>query len=242
MSITPMELATAYAPFSNGGFSVQPIFITKVLDRDGKIIYEQPTVKKQVLDSENISLTTHMLKDVVNYGSGRRARVKTSNGHFIEQGGKTGTTNDYKSAWFAGVTPEYVTTIYFGYDDNTSMPSSASGGSLAAPLWGEYYQAMINRGVYSPGEFEFIKKHIRNRDLVSRTIDLRNGEIGMAYGDYRRTALFKKGQVPENFTDRFHWDIKNIFANDDESEEDKKIIKEKDKTRKKSKSFFRDLF
>ena len=136
MSITPMELATSYAPFSNGGYSVQPIFITKIEDKNGNVLYEQPVVKKQVLDSENISLITHMLKDVVSYGSGRRAKVRTVNGKYAEQGGKTGTTNDNKSAWFAGVTPEYATTVYIGYDDNTSMPSYASGGSIAAPLWG----------------------------------------------------------------------------------------------------------
>ncbi|WP_320046376.1 PBP1A family penicillin-binding protein [uncultured Ilyobacter sp.] len=242
MSITPMELATSYAPFSNGGYSVQPIFITKIEDRNGNVLYEQPVVKKQVLDSENISLITHMLKDVVSYGSGRRARVRTVNGKYAEQGGKTGTTNDNKSAWFAGVTPEYATTVYIGYDDNTSMPSYASGGSIAAPLWGEYYQAMINRGVYTPGDFEFIKENLKNKTLVSRTIDLRNGELGSPSSEYKRTALFKKGQVPDGFTDNIYWGIKNMFGNNDEpGEAENKEDGEKSK-KKKSRLFFRHFF
>ncbi len=240
MSITPMELATSYAPFSNGGYSVQPIFITKITDKKDNVLYEQPVVKKQVLDNENISLITHMLKDVVSYGSGSRARVRTTNGKYVEQGGKTGTTNDYKSAWFAGVTPEYATTVYIGYDDNTSMPSSASGGSIAAPLWGEYYQTMINRGVYSPGEFEFIKSNIKNKTLVSRTIDLRNGELGSPSREYKRTALFKKGQVPDGFTDNVYWGIKNMFGSKDEPAEDEK--EKENKSKKKSRIFFKHFF
>ncbi|WP_319370891.1 PBP1A family penicillin-binding protein [uncultured Ilyobacter sp.] len=242
MSITPIELATSYAPFSNGGYSVQPIFITKITDKKDNVLYEQPVVKKQALDNENISLITHMLKDVVTYGSGSRARVRTLNGESVDQGGKTGTTNDYKSAWFAGVTPEYATTIYIGYDDNTSMPSNASGGSIAAPLWGEYYQTMINRGVYSPGEFEFIKTNLRNKNLVSRTIDLRSGELGSPSREYKRTALFKKGQVPDGFTDNVYWGIKNMFGNNDEPVENKKDEDEEKIKKKKSKPFFRRFF
>jgi len=242
MSITPMELATSYAPFSNGGYSVQPIFITKIEDRDGNVLYEQSIVKKQVLDSENISLITHMLKDVVSYGSGRRARVRTANGKYAEQGGKTGTTNDNKSAWFAGVTPEYATTVYIGYDDNTSMPSYASGGSIAAPLWGEYYQAMINRGVYTPGDFEFIKENLKNKTLVSRTIDLRSGELGSPSREYKRTALFKKGQVPDGFTDNLYWGIKNMFGNNDEPVEDEDNKDGEESKKKKSRLFFRHFF
>lgn len=240
MSITPMELATSYAPFSNGGYSVQPIFITKIEDRNGNLLYEQSVVKNQVLDNENISLITHMLKDVVTYGSGSRARVRTINGKSVEQGGKTGTTNDNKSAWFAGVTPEYATTIYLGYDDNTSMPSSASGGSIAAPLWGEYYQTMINRGVYNPGEFEFINANLKNKTLVSRTIDLRSGELGSPSKEYKRTALFKKGQVPDGFTDNIYWGIKNMFKSNDESVEEE--VDGEKKNKKKSRLFFKHFF
>lgn len=242
MSITPMELATSYAPFSNGGYSVQPIFITKIEDRDGNVLYEQPVVKKQVLDSENISLITHMLKDVVSYGSGRRAKVRTANGKYAEQGGKTGTTNDNKSAWFAGVTPEYATTVYIGYDDNTSMPSYASGGSIAAPLWGEYYQAMINRGVYTPGDFEFINENLKNKTLVSRTIDLRTGELGSPSREYKRTALFKKGQVPDGFTDNLYWGIKNMFGNKDDQVEDGDNEDGEKSNKKKSRLFFKHFF
>lgn len=242
MSMTPMELATAYAPFSNGGYSVSPVFITKILDKNGNLLYKESHEKKQALDSESISMTTHMLKDVVAYGSGRKARVRTVRGSSIEQGGKTGTTNDSKSAWFAGVTPEYATAVYIGYDDNKSMPSSYTGGSMAAPLWGKYYQAMINKGIYSPGEFDFIKEHLKNRDLLSRSLDLRDGEIGIAPKQYERTALFKKGQISENISERFYWGIKNIFGNNEPDYDDEEIQEKKNKTPKKSRRFFKRFF
>ncbi|GLI56575.1 penicillin-binding protein [Propionigenium maris DSM 9537] len=197
MTTTPQELATAYLPFSNGGFEVEPIFITKILNRDGQILYERQVKRRRVFESTDVSLIVHMMKDVVANGSGRRARVVGRDGSPIEQGGKTGTTNDFRSAWYAGITPEYVTTLYVGYDDNSSMSPGYTGGSLAAPLWRNYYQRLINKGIYKPGRFEFMEEHIRKGDLVLVDIDSRTGLAGEPTTGSRRTGLFKKGQEPQ---------------------------------------------
>ncbi len=197
MTTTPQELATAYLPFSNGGFEVEPIFITKILNREGQILYERQVKRRRVFKSEDVSLLVHMMKDVVANGSGRRAGVVGIDGSPIEQGGKTGTTNDFRSAWYAGITPEYVTTLYIGYDDNSPMSPGSTGGSLAAPLWRSYYQRLINKGVYKPGRFEFMEEHIREGDLVLADIDSRTGLAGEPTTGTRRTGLFKRGQEPQ---------------------------------------------
>jgi len=157
LSASPLELATAYIPFANGGYALQPSFITKIVDVDGNIIYENEKLEGvEVFDSIDTSLMTYMLEKVVKFGSGKRAKVHSRHGFPVDQGGKTGTSNDYKSAWYAGITPDYVTVVYMGYDDNTPMPAGSAGGSFAAPLWGSYYQAMIDKGIYMPTKFEFI--------------------------------------------------------------------------------------
>ncbi|WP_319370820.1 transglycosylase domain-containing protein [uncultured Ilyobacter sp.] len=213
MSMSPLDLATAYLPFSNGGYKVKPIFISKVLDRYGNVLYESTVEKEKIFDSDNISLIVHMMKNAVNNGSGRRARVTDKNGNGIEQGGKTGTTNDYRSAWFAGVTPEYVTTLYIGYDDNSSM-ENATGGGAAAPLWGEYYQRIINTGTYTPGEFQFMEEQIENGNLVTASIDSRTGLLGDSSSISIRTGLFKRGQVPVESNRSYFSSFGDFFTGD----------------------------
>jgi penicillin-binding protein 1A len=214
MSMSPLDLATAYLPFSNGGYKVKPIFISKVLDRYGNVLYESPVEKEKIFDSDNVSLIVHMMKNAVTNGSGRRARVTDRDGNYIEQGGKTGTTNDYRTAWFAGVTPEYVTTLYIGYDDNSSMENSTGGGA-AAPLWGEYYQRMINAGAYNPGEFQFMEEQIENGTLVTANIDSRTGLLGDSSSISVRTGLFKRGQAPVESNRSYSKGFGDFFKSDD---------------------------
>ncbi|ADO82582.1 transglycosylase domain-containing protein [Ilyobacter polytropus] len=213
MSMSPLDLATAYIPFSNGGYKVKPIFISKVLDRYGNVLYESPVEKEKIFASDNVSLIVHMMKNVVANGSGRRARVTDKDGNFVEQGGKTGTTNDYRSAWFAGITPEYVTTLYIGYDDNSPM-KKATGGGAAAPLWGEYYQAMINKDAYTPGEFQFMEDHIENGNLITANIDSKTGLLGDSSSISIRKGLFKRGQVPVENNSSYSKGLESFFIGD----------------------------
>ncbi|WP_319205445.1 transglycosylase domain-containing protein [uncultured Ilyobacter sp.] len=213
MSMSPLDLATAYIPFSNGGYKVKPIFISKVLDRYGNVLYESPVEKEKIFASDNVSLIVHMMKNVVANGSGRRARVTDKEGNFVEQGGKTGTTNDYRSAWFAGITPEYVTTLYIGYDDNSPM-EKATGGGAAAPLWGAYYQTMINSDAYTPGEFQFMEDHIENGNLISANIDSKTGLLGDSSSISIRKGLFKRGQVPVENNSSYSKGLESFFIGD----------------------------
>lgn len=209
MSMSPLELATSYLPFSNGGYKVKPIFISKVLDRYGNIIYESPVEKEKIFDSSDVSLILHMMKNVVSNGTGRRARVKDKNGNYIEQGGKTGTTNQSRSAWFSGVTPEYVTTIYVGYDNN--VPIEKVTGSSLTPIWGKYYQNLVDNDIYTPGKFQFLEDHMKNGDLVSRNIDSRTGLLGDSSSISVREALFKREQLPLETNSKYSRGLDRFF-------------------------------
>ena len=210
MSASPMELAAAYLPFANGGYAHTPSFITRVEDKHGNILYEREDSENiKALEEIDVALTTYMMKDVVNNGSGRGAKVTSKMGFPIDQGGKTGTSNDFRSAWYAGFTPDYVTVVYMGYDDNTPMPKGSSGGRMAAPLWRNFYQKIIDEKIYSPTSFEFLEENIMRGELVERRIDLRNGELVRAPKEYRRDVLFKKGQVLERVVTKFFREVKN---------------------------------
>ena len=212
VSSNPLQLATAYLPFSNGGTAYIPSFITKIEDVDGNILYERKEVEgHEAFDPINTSLITYMLEDVVNFGSGKRAKLHSKRGFDVEQGGKTGTSNDYKAAWYAGFTPDYVTVIYMGYDDSTSMPNGSSGGTLVAPLWKNFYQQMIDEDIYTPTKFEFIKENTDNDELVYRDMDIRSGKIQRTPKEFRRTILMKKDQAPKTFTEKIWNGFKGWF-------------------------------
>jgi penicillin-binding protein 1A len=211
-SASPLELAASYLPFANGGTAHRSSFITRIEDTDGNIIYENEDLEGvEAFDPINTSLMTYMLEKVVKYGSGRGAKLHSKHGFNVDQGGKTGTSNDFRSAWYAGFTPDYVTVVYMGYDDNTSMPNGSSGGRMAVPLWKDYYQTMIDKGIYTPASFDFIDENIQSGELVRRNIDLRSGEVKRAPKEFRREVLFKKGQVPDTITEKIFKGIKGWF-------------------------------
>ncbi|MGB6128656.1 MAG: PBP1A family penicillin-binding protein [Psychrilyobacter sp.] len=211
-SASPLELATSYLPFANGGIAHKNSFITRIEDTDGNIIYENEELEGiKIYNSIDTSLMTYMLEKVVEYGSGRGAKLHSRLGFDVDQGGKTGTSNDFRSAWYAGFTPDYVTVVYMGYDDNTPMPKNSSGGRMAVPLWKNYYQTMIDNNIYKPTSFDFINENIKNGELVSRNIDIRSGEIKRVSKEFKREVLFKKGQVPDTITEKIFKGIKSWF-------------------------------
>lgn len=190
ITLSPYELAKAYIPFSNGGYTVEPIFITRIEDKFGNIIVENKIKKERVFDRENVAQLVHIMKSAVQYGTGRAAYVG------IEQAGKTGTTNDYISAWFAGFTPDLVTTMYVGYDNNKSMGSGMAGGNIAAPICGKFLRTIVDNGTYKPKRFTFIDNLVEDKSMVYKEIDLKNGLIADSSTLEKRTALFKSEMSP----------------------------------------------
>jgi membrane carboxypeptidase/penicillin-binding protein len=135
--VTPLELATAYAPFANGGLRVQSRLVRRIEAGNGKVLYTQEEVPAvRVLDERDAYLVSSMLRAAVDYGTGSALRSYGVRGIVA---GKTGTTNDGADVWFVGYTPTVVAAFWFGLDQRRSLGSNASGGRLAAPAWAEFY-------------------------------------------------------------------------------------------------------
>lgn len=129
--MTLMDLTTIYAVIWNSGMSVRPYSITKITDPSGAVLYERnPSDPMQILQPQTVSHMTQMLSAVVTSGTGRRA---AASGHVI--GGKTGTSNNNRDAWFIGATPELVIGVWMGNDDFSPMSSKITGGTIPAEIF-----------------------------------------------------------------------------------------------------------
>ena len=150
-----------------------------------------------------------MLKNVVSNGIASRARVYDKQGRPIEQGGKTGTTNQNRTVWFVGITPEYVTVSYIGRDDNKPMYGKITGGSAVAPMWAKYYQTLINKGYYTPGKFEFLENAIETGDLVKQNIDIYTGLLD---GPNSKEIVVRKGRLQVESSEKYRNGIASVFG------------------------------
>ncbi len=130
LSVRLIEMVRAYASFDNYGLLPKPIFITRVVNRYGKVIYDNEPQLKRVANTIDAFILTGMLKNVIGYGTGRKARVIGR-----PLAGKTGTTNDYKDAWFIGFSPDLVCGVWVGYDNNRTIFRGATGARAALPIW-----------------------------------------------------------------------------------------------------------
>ncbi|MGL5278410.1 MAG: transglycosylase domain-containing protein [Cetobacterium sp.] len=188
---TPLQVAQSYAVFANGGYSIKPFYVIKVSDKFGNTLYEAKPQIEQKFESADIALMTNMMKNSVKQGTSRSAQVKINNVP-IEQGGKTGTTNNSRTVWYSGMTPDYVTTIYVGYDNNDPL-YKATGGGVAAPLWKNFYQEIIEKGYYTPTTFTFLDNHVKNGDLTYQELDPISGLLNGSPSD--KTFLLRRGRI-----------------------------------------------
>jgi len=188
MSITPIEITTAYAAFSNGGYKIDPIFITKIEDKDGNVIFEAEPKQEKIFEPEDVALVVKMMENAAIYGSGYASNIG------ISQAGKTGTTSDYTDAWFIGFTPNLVTSIYYGFDNNKPMKSGMTGGDVAAPVWGKYMLKLVGKRIYKPVRFKFMDKLVSKGKLFYSAIDLDTGKAATLESTRIRTLLFKPGK------------------------------------------------
>jgi penicillin-binding protein 1B len=130
--LTPMEVATAYTMFVNGGV-IKPLRgITRVQSGENSIV-PKPLSGPRVAREQTNFLLTHMMRSVINEGTGAGARAA---GFTLDAAGKSGTTNDLRDAWFVGFTPELLAVVWVGFDDNT--PLGLSGTQAALPIWTEF--------------------------------------------------------------------------------------------------------
>ncbi|WP_066722667.1 MULTISPECIES: PBP1A family penicillin-binding protein [Hyphomicrobiales] len=134
--VTPVELTAAYATFANGGQSVLPYVIREVKSSAGKVIYARAATSfGPVIQPQTLSMMNAMLHEVMVSGTGAKANIPG-----WEVGGKSGTTQDFRDAWFVGYTARLVTAVWLGNDDNSAMKRVAGSG-LPAEIWGKYMKA-----------------------------------------------------------------------------------------------------
>ncbi len=139
-AITPLQLTQAFAVFANGGELVEPRLISKVSERNGEVLYEAATAspRTQAVSPRNAYVMDSMLRDVVQHGTARGAKVLGR----ADTAGKTGTSNDARDAWFAGYSSGIASAVWIGYDQPRSL-GNATGGMLALPVWTDYMKVAL---------------------------------------------------------------------------------------------------
>ena len=133
-----LDMAVAYASIANGGYEVWPYAIQEIYTKDGYQLYmREQDEPNQILDEDAVEDLTQMLEEVLDSGTGKRAKLP------FFAAGKTGTTQDYRDAWFVGFTDDYVAAVWVGNDDNSPM-KGITGGTLPAQIWKEVMLAAEN--------------------------------------------------------------------------------------------------
>lgn len=184
------EMAYALAGFATGGKRVTPVFITKVLDADGRVLEEAPLPNaEQRLDAETAYIVTDMMKGVVERGTGKQARELAR-----PIAAKTGTATNYRDAWFFGFSPDLLCGVWVGRDDFKPIGHGATGGQVALPIWLSFmHQALAGTPVHDfepPPGIVFVRADPESGAPV---------EPGQKNG---RLIPFKRGTLPQIFLTR----------------------------------------
>jgi len=143
-SVTPLQMATGYGVFANGGHYVAPRFIARITDHRGKVLQESPppalAETPQVIDERNAFMMNQLLNEVARSGTAARAQATLKRPDLY---GKTGTTNDAMDAWFVGYQPTLVGAVWVGYDNPRNLGSRETGGGLSLPIWISFMQEAL---------------------------------------------------------------------------------------------------
>jgi penicillin-binding protein 1A len=151
-SVTPIQMATAYSVFANGGYRVNPWLITKVTEQKGKVLAQTtpPVLNDSVraIEPRNAFLISNLLQEVARTGTAAQAQAKLKRPDLF---GKTGTTNDSIDAWFCGFQPTLMAVSWIGYDTPRKLGDRETGGGLSLPVWISYMEyALKNVPVMEP--------------------------------------------------------------------------------------------
>lgn len=139
-SVSLMEMVSSFGIFANQGVRVEPMAVRSVTDASGQVLEYHEPVAQQVLSPEVAYVVTNMLQDVIQRGTGVRAREL---GHFLA--GKTGTTNDFTDAWFVGYTSNLVAGVWVGFDDRRTLGDREAGSTAALPIWMDFMREVLKQ-------------------------------------------------------------------------------------------------
>jgi penicillin-binding protein 1A len=143
-SVTPMQMATAYSVFANGGYRINPWLITRISDQKGKTLVEsQPPLLNEsmrAIDARNAFIMDRLLQEVARVGTAARTQRELKRPDIY---GKTGTTNDSMDTWFNGFQPTLVAIVWMGFDTPRSLGDRETGGGLSLPIWVNFMQTAL---------------------------------------------------------------------------------------------------
>jgi penicillin-binding protein 1A len=143
-SVTPMQMATGYAVFANGGYRVNPWLVSKITDHRGKVIVETqpplPTEAMRAIDARNAFIMDRLLQEVARSGTAAAAQRLLKRSDLY---GKTGTTNDSIDTWFNGFHPSLVAIVWMGYDNPRPLGDRETGGSMSLPVWVNFMETAL---------------------------------------------------------------------------------------------------
>ena len=159
--VTPLELTAAFAAFPNGGYAVRPRSIVRVVNADGLDAEQNDVWRERVISEQSAFQMVSMLSDVMDRGTGAAARAA---GVSFPVGGKTGTTNDFKDAWFVGFSSAMVVGVWVGHDQPKSIAREAYGSRFALPIWADFMRRTARRR--PPQAFE-VPAGLQEQELCS---------------------------------------------------------------------------
>ena len=207
-AFAPIDLATAYAVFANEGREVIPMTIRYITDRHGQVYtnFEKnySRQRRQLLDPGTAYIITKILRGVFEPG-GTAYRWEALQGfkHQRYSSGKTGTTSNWKDAWFAGFNKYLVTVVWIGYDSNKSLGRGRVGGSLCAPIWIHFNKEVLKDKKPIP----FVKPN----NVVKRSISKDSGLLASPFSRSTYDEYFIKGTEPTEFCQKHQEETKKEF-------------------------------
>ncbi len=181
-SVTPMQMASAYSVFANGGYLTSPWLIQKITDERGKVLVEVPPAvvdeSQRAIEARNAFMMSSLLQEVTRSGTAAKARVLLKRDDIY---GKTGTTNDSHDAWFAGFNPSVTAVTWIGYDTPKSLGDRETGGGLSLPVWVSFMQTALRdvpktelqapEGTVNRGGEWFYDEFAKNAGVTSLGLD-----------------------------------------------------------------------
>lgn len=185
--VSLMEIVDAYAVFANQGYRVAPVFVTRITDRDGQVLEENHFEREKVIEEATAYIMNSLLESVVTSGTGQRVRALNR-----PVAGKTGTTNNLYDAWFVGYTPDIITGVWVGFDEEGPLGQGETGSRAASPIWlGFMQRVMADRPVRG---FEVPE------GIVFSRIDAETGLLPIPESKETLNECFKEGTEPTEFT------------------------------------------
>ena len=186
--VTLSELVSAYSPLASGGLRPEPRTIIRIYDQRRRAWTEIPPVVAPVLAPGTAYVTTQMLKDVMTYGTAKSLKKFSQE---RPSAGKTGTTDDYRDAWFVGYTPQLITGVWVGYDKPKPGGRGFTGGAISAPIWGRFMRAALA----SKPAVDFVKPD----NVVTVSIDPTTGFLASPGCPQKRDEFYLIGTEPTQY-------------------------------------------